>query len=64
VTCARRWGIMERLFKRRDVAATFDTVRKEIQRTRYRSMPRTMLRCAIERFPAEERAAYLSGTIK
>jgi hypothetical protein len=55
---------MERLFKRRDVAAAFDTVRKEIQRTRYRSMPRTMLRCAIERFPAEERAAYLSGTIK
>jgi 3-methyladenine DNA glycosylase AlkD len=40
-----------------------DTLREFLQ-TRYRNMPRTMLRYAIEHFPAEERAAYLAGTIE
>ncbi len=37
-----------------------DTLREFLQ-TRYLSMPRTMLRYAIERFPEEERKAWLKG---
>lgn len=36
---------------------------KEFLRTRYRHMPRTMLRYAIERFPEEERKKYLKSQI-
>lgn len=36
---------------------------REYLKTRYRRMPRTMLRYAIERFPEAERRRYLAGTI-
>ena len=52
---------IERLLReagKRDPAA----VRAFLQR-RYASMPRTILRYAIERFPERERQAYPRGTI-
>ena len=36
---------------------------REFLGTRYQTMPRTMLRYAIEKFPEEERKAYLKGTV-
>lgn len=38
-------------------------VLKEFLNSRYKNMPRTMLRYAIEKFPEEERQQYLKGTI-
>lgn len=35
---------------------------KKFLSIRYKAMPRTMLRYAIEKFPEEERRAYLKGT--
>ena len=38
-------------------------VEQTFLKTRYRQMPRTMLRYAIERFPEEERGRYLRGEV-
>jgi 3-methyladenine DNA glycosylase AlkD len=40
-----------------------EEVEEEYLRTRYKTMPRTMLRYAIERFSDEKRRKYLGGSI-
>lgn len=52
-------GWMLREVGNRDPAAA-----KAYLRSRYRTMPRTMLRYAIERFPEAERRRYLRGQIR
>ncbi len=50
------WMIREVGKRDQETAETF-------LRPRYRELPRTMLRYAIEKFPPEQRTAYLAGTI-
>ena len=52
-------GWMLREVGKRDLAALEDFLRPH-----YRTMPRTMLRYAIERFPEKKRQAYLKGTVR
>jgi 3-methyladenine DNA glycosylase AlkD len=47
----------------REVGNRDPAVAEEFLAARYRRMPRTMLRYAIERFPPERRRAYLAGDV-
>lgn len=47
----------------RDAGKRDEQALKAFLSPRYRAMPRTMLRYAIEKFPEEERQGYLKGTV-
>lgn len=47
----------------REVGKKDGTLLRSFLQPRYRSMPRTMLRYAVEKFPEEERQKYLKGEI-
>ncbi|MEM7209744.1 MAG: DNA alkylation repair protein [Pseudomonadota bacterium] len=47
----------------REVGKRDKKIEKNFLKTRYQTMPRTMLRYAIEKFPESERQRYLSGRI-
>jgi 3-methyladenine DNA glycosylase AlkD len=47
----------------REVGNRDQKAEKVFLKSRYRTMPRTMLRYAVERFPEAQRQAYLRGTV-